>query len=305
MPSTGPRLDDMRVFAKLAEAGSLSAAARALGMPKQTLSRRLAALEQALGVTLATRSTRRLRLTDAGTAYASRCAEIVRQADEANLAVADRSQGPIGTLRITADPTFGEAFLPELVAEFVASFPKVSVEAVLTTRRVDLIEEGFDVAFRVGRMDDSSLVARRLGAARLCYAASPDYLRSRGTPEHPSDLSEHDCIALVPQPGHSRWPFRGPKGLLLETVSGRVRVNALPMARRAALAGLGIANLPAFACREDLLAGRLVAVLAEWVPDAGFVHVVYPPSRYLAAKIRRFVDLAVERFADERPWETG
>lgn len=166
------RLDDMRVFAKLAEMGSLSAAARALGMPKQTLSRRLAALEQALGVTLATRSTRRLRLTDAGTAYAGRCAEIVRLADEANLAVTDRSQAPTGTLRLTADPTFGEAFLPALVAEFVESFPAVSVEAVLTSRRVDLIEEGFDVAFRVGRMDDSSLVARKLGAARLCYAAS-------------------------------------------------------------------------------------------------------------------------------------
>jgi DNA-binding transcriptional LysR family regulator len=298
-----PKIDDMRLFAQLAEAGSLTAAARALAIPKQTLSRRLAALEEALSVQLATRTTRRLRLTEVGEAYAARCAEIARLADDANLAVQDRAETPRGTLRITADPTFGESFLPGLVAEYVRANPEVTVDAILTARRVDLIEEGFDVAFRVGRLEDSSLVARKLGAARLAYVASPTYLDERGKPEGPEDLANHECIQLVPRPGPSRWPFGGKDGLRLVSVSGRVRVNSLPLARQAALAGLGIVNLPAFACAGDIERGTLVSVLDQWVPDAGFVHVVYPGTRFLAPKLRRFIDLAVERFSANRPWE--
>lgn len=303
--TVSPKIDDMRLFAALAEAGSLTAAARALAVPKQTVSRRLAALEDALGVQLATRTTRRLRLTEIGEAYAARCAEIARLADDANLAVQDRAEAPRGTLRVTADPTFGESFLPGLIAEYVGRNPEVTVEAILTPRRVDLVEEGFDVAFRVGRLEDSSLVARRLGVARLAYVASPDYLDAHGKPNAPDDLVDHECIELVPRPGPSRWPFGGREGLRLVAVSGRVRVNSLPLARQAALMGLGVANLPAFSCKEDVDAGRLIGVLDDWVPDAGFVHVVYSGTRFLAPKLRRFIDLAVERFGAARPWEVS
>jgi DNA-binding transcriptional LysR family regulator len=301
MSETIVRLDDMRLFAELARAGSLSAAARTLAMPKQTVSRRLAQLEDALGVQLAQRTTRRLRLTQAGVAYAERCAEVARLAEEANRAVADVAQIVQGTLRLTADPTFGEAFVPDLVAEFTAAHPQVRVDIVLTTRFVDLVEEGFDLAFRVGRMTDSSLVGTRLGAARLRYCAAPEYLRRRGTPESIDELSEHDCIENVPQPGPSRWPLLVDGKIVAVPVRGRIRVNALPLALRAARAGLGIANLPAFACADDVAAGRLVPVLDAHAPDVGGVWIVYPAHRFLAPRVRRFVDLGVERFRG-RDW---
>jgi DNA-binding transcriptional LysR family regulator len=199
-------------------------------------------------------------------------------------------------LRVTADAVFGEAFLPGLIAEYAGAYREVQVEVIVTSRYVDLVEEGFDVAFRVGRLADSSLVAQRLGDARLCYCASPAYLAARGAPETPDALRAHDCIELVPRAGPSKWPFRGPEGLIQVPVAGRVRVSSLPMARQAALAGLGITNLPAFACADDLRAGTLVAVLEGWIPDAGAVYVVHPQNRLLSARVRCFIQLALQRF---------
>ena len=295
------RIDDMRLFASVADAGSFTAAAERLRLPKQTVSRRLAELEAALGVQLATRTTRTLRLTDVGRAYAERCREVVRLADEANRAVAETGDQPRGVVRITADPTFGEAFLPSLCAEYLGLHPQVKLEVVLTPRHVDLVDEGFDLAFRVGHLQDSSLVARRLGSARMLYCAAPSYLKARGRPTTPSQLPEHDCIELSPRRQGVRWPFRGEDGGV-ETieVAGRIRVNSLPMAREIALAGLGIANLPAFSCVRDLASGRLHTVLDEWVIEVGGVSVVFPPSRFLSVAVRRFVDLAVERFSGEQ-----
>lgn len=296
--ASGVRIDDMRLFAELAEAGSLTSAADRLGMPKQTVSRRLSELETALGVQLAQRTTRRLRLTDVGRVYAVRCREVARLADEANrAATAVADDEPRGTLRVTADPTFGEAFLPGLSAEFLAQYPQVRLEVALTNRYVDLIDEGFDLAFRVGRLEDSSLIVRRLGPARLLCCAAPEYLEQRGTPADPTALAEHDCIELSPHRGPSRWPFRGADGRIQTiAVTGRIQVDSLPMARRVAQAGLGIANLPAFACTPDVESGRLQTVLDPWTVDVGGVHVVYPPQRFLAPRVRRFVDLAIERF---------
>jgi DNA-binding transcriptional LysR family regulator len=292
-----PLLDDMRLFARVAEAGSLSAAARTLGLPKQTVSRRLAELEDALGVQLAHRTTRRLRLTEAGTAYAERCAELSRLAEDANRAVTDSSATPRGTLRVTADPTFGEAFLSDLVAEYLGRHAEVRVEIVLTSRHVDLVEEGFDVAFRIGRPADSSLIGTRLGGAKLLYCAAPAYLAVAGAPQHPEDLRAHECIELAPSPGPIRWPFSlRPGEMTLLPVTGRLQVSSLQLALTAARDGLGIANLPAFACAEDLASGRLRTVLDPFVADLGGVWLVTPPHRWLAARVRRFVDLAVQRF---------
>jgi DNA-binding transcriptional LysR family regulator len=290
------KLDDMRVFSKLAETGSLTAAARELAMPKQSVSRRLAELESALGVQLAVRTTRKLRLTEIGRAYAMRCSEVARLADEANRAALDELESPRGVLRITADHTFGEAFLPELACDYVQRYPDVQLDVVLTSRKVDLVEEGFDVAFRVGRLPDSTLVARRLGPARLIACAAPSYLAHRGAPKTPEALADHDCIDHTPGEGPTRWPFAGPDGPLPIAIEGRIRVNSLPMARASAIAGLGITCLPAFACADDLRTGRLVEVLASFSLDVGGVYLVYPHHRYLAARVRRFVDLAASRF---------
>jgi DNA-binding transcriptional LysR family regulator len=300
------RFDDMRLFAKVAEAKSFTAAARRLGIPKQTLSRRIAELELALDVQLLHRTTRRLHLTEAGAAYAERCAQLVRLADDAHRELTDSRTTPRGELRITADPLFGDAFLPGLVTEYAARWPDVHVEVVLTRRKVDMIEEGFDIAFRIGNLEDPKLHATELGPARVRYCASPAYLRRRGPPRTPDDLREHDCILVV---GHSgpdgrdaefdavRWPFRGRKGPVLVPVSGRLRSNSFALAHTATLAGLGIAIFPEFACADDLRRRRLVSVLDDWRVDVGAVWLVHPRARFLTARVRMFVELAVERLA--------
>ncbi len=291
------RLDDMRLFAAIAEAGSLTAASRALAVPKQTLSRRLVELEQTLGVELARRTTRSLTITDVGRAYAARCAEISRLADEANRAAASQLDVVSGTLRVTADHSFGDTFLPPLVTTYLRTHPDVDVDVTLTSRKVDLLEEGFDVAFRVGPPPDVTyLAATRLGPARLCTVATPAYLDERGRPTSPADLAGHDCIALVPGEGPAIWPLVVDGRLRMFPVSPRLRVNGLAMARNAALAGLGLAHLPQFAVTEALGDGRLERVLETVSPEVGGVNVVYPHSRLLAPKVSEFVALAVETF---------
>ena len=296
------RLEDMRLFSAVAAAKSFTAAAARLGVPKQTLSRRVAELEDALDAQLLHRTTRRLFLTEVGAAYAERCAELVRAADEANQAVTNARQAPKGLLRITADPVFGEAFLGELVIEYARRWPEVQVEVVLTRRNVDLVEEGFDVAFRVGHVSDPALTAAALGPARVRYCASPAYVARRGSPRTPEELAGHDCLLVLPEGSLVRWPVPGPKAVAFLQVAGRLRFNSFAMAHAAARAGLGIGLFPEFACAEDLRRRRLVAVLGGAAVEVGSVWLVHPTHRYLTARIRTFVDLATRRFAAKPPW---
>ncbi len=295
------RLEDMRLFAKVAELKSFTAAGRQLGLPKQTLSRRVAELERALGVTLMHRTTRRLQLSELGAAYAARCAELVRAADEANRAVTDAHAAPRGTLRVTADPTFGEAFLPGLINAYARRCPEVRLDVVLTRRRVDLIEEGFDVAFRVGQLDDALLSGVRLGPARVRYCASPGYVARRGAPARPEELARHDCL-VVTDGAPVRWPFASRQGLRLIPVAGRMTFSSFALARSAALAGLGVAIFPEFACAEDVRRRKLVAVLDARPVDVGAVWLVHAARRFLPASVRAFTELARARFADEPRW---
>jgi DNA-binding transcriptional LysR family regulator len=253
-------------------------------------------------VQLLLRTTRRLHLTDVGAAYAARCGEIVRLAEEANHAVTDTRQVPKGVLRVTADPVFGEAFVTGLVVEYASRWPEVQVEAVLTRRHVNLLEEGFDVAFRIGRVEDPALTATRLGPARVRYCASPAYLERRGVPSSPEELHQHECILVVSEGAPMRWPFRGPKGDMLVPVTGRLRFNSFAMAHAAALNGLGIAIFPEFACAEDIQRGRLVPVLEDSGVEVGAVWLVHPTHRYLTARVRTFIELALQRLAHEPPW---
>lgn len=293
-------MDDMRVFSAVAEAGSFTGAAKRLELPKQTVSRRVAELEAVLGVRLIQRTTRSLRLTDLGAAYAARCAEVVRLADEATAAVTDAAPRVAGVLRVTADPLFGEAFLADLVSDYLERHPDVAVEIMLTQRKVDLVEEGFDVAFRVGREPDSALVATKLGPASVRYCASPEYLARRGVPRGLTDLDAHDCVALAPEGAPARWLFLVDGAPEWRVVSGRLRVNHLPTAKRVALSGGGIVNLPTFAVAAELEAGALETVLDELVAPFGDVSLVYAERRLLAPRVRRFVDLTVARFREGR-----
>lgn len=295
------RIEDMRLFAQVAAAKSFTAAARATGVPKQTLSRRVSELERALGSALMHRTTRRLQLTDVGAAYADRCSELARLADEANRAVTDAHEQPRGTLRVTADPVFGEAFLTGLVVEYARRWPEVTLDVVLVRRKVALLDEGFDVAFRVGQVDDPNLSGANLGPARVRFCASPAYLKRRGTPRSPKDLARHECL-IVSDGGPMRWPFRGKTGVDLVPVAGRLLFTSQPMAHAAALAGLGIGIFPEFSCAEDVRKKKLVTVLDPFVVEVGAVWLVHAARRFLPARVRAFVELARARFARERPW---
>ncbi len=298
-------IEDMRIFAKVAETLSFTVAGRVLGVPKQTMSRRVAALERALGVRLLHRTTRRLHLSAAGAAYATRCAEIIRLAEEANRAARDTDERPRGRLRVTADPVFGDAFLGEVVIEYARAWPEVRVEVVLTRRRVDLIEEGFDVAFRVGHVDDPALSGLNLGPARIRYCASPAYLAREGRPATPDDLAQHQLIVVATDESPTRWPFRGTSGPRAVPVSGRLTLSSFAMSHAAALAGLGIALFPEFACADDVRRKLLVPVLDEWVVDVGAVWLLHAARATLAARVRAFIDLTRVRLARRPPWLTA
>jgi DNA-binding transcriptional LysR family regulator len=292
------KLDDMKLFAALAEAGSFTVAARRLSIPKQTLSRRIAELERVLATQLVLRTTRRMKLTSAGAQYAARCAEVSRLAEDANRALTTARDALHGPIRITADPLFGETFLAPVLLAFAKRWPGVTLDVLYTQRRVDLVEDGFDIAIRIGRVEDASLVAIPLGPARIRYVASPAYLRRRGKPQTPAELAEHDAIVVRADPGPAQWPFRGTRsGMRLVTVAGRLRCNSHALAYAAAIAGLGVAIVPQFACAADLRRKRLVSILDEHRVDVGSVWLVHPAQRPLTARVQRFVELAAERLA--------
>ena len=292
-------LSGIRAFTKVVEEGSFTSAAKALGLPKSTVSRHVAALEDHLGVRLLHRTTRTLRPTEAGEGYYERARQILSDVDDAESEVTEMQASPRGRLRVTAGVSFGAAYLGDIVAEFSRRYPEVEVEISLTDRFVDLIGEGYDVAIRAGRLDDSSLIARRLGSARLVICGSPAYLKERGTPRSVEDLKEHHCIRY----GHSRhgsaWPLKG--GSI--PVSGRVTIDNGELMRSVALRGIGLCMLPVFICGRDLAAGRLVSVLEHEIQDAGGVYAVYPHSRNLSAKVRAFVDHAAEACDPTAPWD--
>jgi len=289
-------LDDMRVFAELAHVGSFSGAARRLAVTKQTVSRRVRALEEALGVELVRRTTRRVVLTEVGTAYAERCGEVVRLADEANRAVTSRLDVAAGRLAVTADPTLGELLLHELIADYARTFPQVEVELLLTARKVDLLREGIDVAFRVGPPPDvHHLAARRLADAALWWVATPGYLAEHGVPACLDDLAHHPCLVALPEGAPSAWPVWREGRMALVPVQSRVRANDVGTVLAAACAGLGIAQLASVVVQGHVDRGELCRVLDAHSPEVGGIHVVTPHSRRLEPKVTEFVALALAR----------
>ena len=294
-------LNEMAVFACVVRAGSFTGAARDLGVSKSSVSAQIARLERRLGARLLHRTTRRVGLTDIGATYHRSCARVVAEAEEADHAAGDSRVAPYGTLRLTAPYLFGDAFLSPIVAEYLRRYADVSVDLMLAERMVDLIEEGFDLAIRIGPLEDSTLSVRGLGAAQMIYCASPDYLGARGTPSTPDDLGDHECV-IVGSTARARWPFVSPRGPVAAPVVGRLTVNSLVMGRDAARAGRGIAYLPAFLCAEQFERGELRAVLTDWLPEPYPIAAVYPSHRHLSAKVRSFLDLLIVRTGPSPPW---
>lgn len=294
-------LDQVAAFDQVVREGSFTAAARVLGLGKSTVSERVAALESRLGVQLLQRTTRTMRLTDDGAAYAERVRGVLGDLADAERALLDRSEEPRGLLRVTAPRLFGHAFLAPVVAEYLARWPQARVELALNERTVDLVDEGFDVAIRLGTLADSTLRQRKLGAAGMVHVASPAYLDRRGTPRVARDLRDHALISVAERPG-IRWPLMTSEGPKVFEATERLQVNSLVMAREAAIAGTGIAWLPGFLVREAVADGALCPLLRELAPPAIPIHALTPGGRFLAPKVRAFLDLLGETVGAQAPW---
>jgi DNA-binding transcriptional LysR family regulator len=299
------KLTGMAVFARVVDAGSFTAAATQLGMSKSAVSKAIAALEDRLGARLLNRTTRRLALTEVGRAFYQRCARIVAEAEEAELAVTHLQVAPRGTLRVNAPVSFGTLHLGLALADFLARYPELKVEIELTDRFVDLLEEGYDVAVRIASaLPDSSLIARRITVNEAVVCASPTYWRRHGRPRAPQDLTRHACITYAYNPYPHEWAFLDPDGRPLTVrVDGPLHTNNGDAALHAALAGLAVVRLPRFICAPDLAAGRLEAVLDDALPPPNGIYAIYPHSRHLSAKVRAFVDFLLERFGPGCDWE--
>lgn len=291
-------LNDIVVFARVVEAGSFTAAARLLAMPKTTVSRRIAALEREVGVRLLQRTTRSLNMTDAGRLYYEQSSQALRTIEEANLRLAEARAEPSGTIRISAPVGFGAYFLNSAVVAFLEIYPKTKVELRLTDDRLNLVEDGIDLAFRTGVLQDSTLIARKLGSTHRLLCASPDYLARNGVPEGPADLTHHLCVIAGPSTSAAHWVLDGPGGQETVMVAGRFAANEMQAVVAAALAGFGVAQLPQAIAEGLINEGRLHRVLGDYTTPAGGLHVLYPSSRHLSPLVKAFIELAAERISN-------
>jgi DNA-binding transcriptional LysR family regulator len=288
------KLKVMEIFVRIVETGSFSAVARETGMTQPTVSKQITALERDLKTRLLNRSTRSLSLTEAGSAYYERCRQIIDQVRAAELSLG-ALQGKLGgTLSVNSSVAFGQMFLARLMLEFQALYPDLSVLLTLNDRYIDLVEEGIDVAVRFGRLDDSSLVARRLARSPVAIVAAPDYLEKRGVPQHPQDLLRHRCLHYTYLSTGNEWVFPASGAEIRVRVAATFRSNNGYALRDAMLSGHGIAVMPIVFIQDELTRGAAVPVLQEFTAPPLPVNAVYPSSRFLSAKVRAFIDYLQE-----------
>lgn len=295
------RIDEIRAFSAVAEARSFAQASRRLGVSTAQMSKLVARLEDRLGQRLLNRTTRDVSLTDTGRAYLDQARALLDGFDSLEASVRD-VHGPTGVLKLTAPVSFGAEELESALLDFARAYPQVGLEVAFSDRTVNLVDEGLDAAVRITRLQDSSLVARRLSETRVVTCATPEYLARRGAPQQPTELVDHDVVLDLNLADPTLWVFG--KGAARQDIrlSGRLRFSSAGACLAAARDGFGIARAPAFTAAADLRAGLLVTVLAEFEPEPMPIYVVYPHARHLAAKVRVFVDFLAARYAGEPPW---
>ena len=300
-------LHAIRLFTQTVDAGSFSEAGRRLGIAPSSVSRQVAALEDSVGARLLQRTTRKLSLTEAGRLYHQRVTRILGELDEATAAVSDLEKAPRGVLQVNGPIAFGVRHITPAIPEFLARYPQVRIELTLTDNFVDLVEAGADVAVRVGELEDSSLVARRLARNRRILCASPEYLARAGAPEHPRDLALHNCLIYTRHHGNVIWKLGGAQGPVEVRVDGNLRTNNTEAVHAAVILGLGIALLPSWLVGQEVHSGRLAKVLGDFHAAPGAldtgIHALYPAHRHLSSKVRAFVDFLVDRFSPHPYWE--
>jgi DNA-binding transcriptional LysR family regulator len=295
------RLLAMSVFAKVVELGGFARAAERLGLSTSATSRCVAELEAHLETRLLNRTTRRLSLTESGQVFYERCVQLLADLDEAEQATRGGGTEPRGTLRLTCAISFGRRHLAPAIADFLSVHPRLRFEVALSDRVVDLVEEGYDLAIRIGDLGSRNLVARKLADMRLIPCASPAYLARCGWPQTPADLAQHTCFTYEYASPRNLWRFRARDGREVSVrIAGNVHANNGDFLAAAAVSGVGVAFEPDFIVGEDLKAGRLVRLLDGYESPAEGIYAVYPSRRHLSAKVRAFVDFLAARFGGRR-----
>ena len=306
------RITDIIAFVRVADARSFTIAAEQLGLSRSAVGKCVTRLEDQLGVRLLHRTTRSVTPTDEGEAFYERSVRILADLEDAELAMVSRSERPRGRLRLDLPVSFGRLHVLPLLHRFMETWPEVVVNVTFTDRYIDLIDEGVDLALRIGGEDDSRLVARTLAPHRLVTCATPGYLATQGTPRTPADLADHSCLAFTHAGRSADWRFRTkpddrpddpPADNRTVPVRGRFCASNAEALRDAALAGYGIAQLATFLIGDDLRAGRLLPVLESYMSPGSPICAVYPTGRHLSPKVRRFVDLLVEAWRPQPPWD--
>ena len=298
-------LTELAIFAQVVESKSFSAAADQLGLSKSAVSKYITRLEACLGAQLLNRTTRRVSLTEAGTALYERCARILAEVREAEVEVARLYEAPRGLLKINAHASFGELHLVPAIAEFMTRYPEVQVDLTLNNQVVHPIEGGVDLTIRAASLlPDSTLIARRLAPNHVVVCATPDYFTHHGVPQTPKDLQQHNCLLYTPL-GPQQWCFQGPHGEYSVPVAGNFQADKAEALRAAVLSGLGVSILPTFLVGPDVRAGLLQVMFPGAVAFTSAIYAIYSHTRHLVPKIRTFVDFLAVRFGPRPYWDNA
>ena len=290
------RLDAMRLFVRVVETGSFSAVAREAGIGQPAVSKQIAALEEHLNARLLHRTSRNLSLTEAGQTYYEAAVRLLSDLDDTEQAVGRGQTQPSGLLRVALSAGFGRLAIVPLLPSFHARYPEIVTDLIVSDRYVDLVEDGIDVAIRLGELDESSIIARRIGVSPRVTLATPGYLERTGAPATPHDLDRHACIAFTLQRRPQDWVFLGPDGPIRHAPKGPVRANDAENVRAAVLAGLGLAQTPRWLFFAEILSGEVSEVLADYPAERPPIHAVFPSGRKPASRVRVFIEHLAEAF---------
>ena len=293
----------MRVFTSVVESGSFASAADKLDLSRGMATRYVAQLEAELGARLLNRTTRTLSLTEAGSDYFPRATQVLALIEEAGASVAHEASTPRGTLRVNSPVSFGTMHLGRAITEFLRRFPEVEVDLTLNNRVADLVDEGFDLAIRIGERVGDGLVARKLSRARFVVCASPAYLKKHGTPRSPADLTTHNCISYAYAALNHEWSFRRGGEELAVRIAGNFRSNSAEVLMNAAIDGLAVIRQPTYLVHEAMRRKQLVRILPGWEVDELSIFAVYPHRKFLPPKVRSFIDFLAERWGPEPEWD--
>lgn len=294
------RLSEMEAFATVVDQGGFTDAAKKLGISKSAVSKHVSSLEARLGARLLNRTTRRVSPTEIGIAYYDRARRVLNDAGEADALVTAMQSAPSGTLRVSIATDFGVNHISPILGKFLHAYPDITVNMVLNNRYVELISEGFDMAIRVGELEDSSLRARKICETRRRMIAAPSYFERYGRPQKIDDLNDHKLLHYSNSSSNNVWKLTAPSGEKRQVrTEGWLTVNDGQSLLNAAVGGLGIAYLPSFLYAESLRSGLLVDVIPDLPVETQGIYAVYPPGRYIQPKVRAFIDFLVERFKDK------